>query len=479
MGLIQRIFGPALVPNGERTDPATISLAEWAQQVGMFSFNGINYTLGGSSEEIGSGFTSLARAAYKANGVVFACMLVRQSVFSEARFQYRRLRAGRPGGLFGDERLRILEEPFGPGSTTGDLLSRMIVHSDLGGNAFVARRGNRLVVLRPDWTGIVIGSNAQSVSELDDAWGVDAEVLGYLFYPGGKGAGREPVPFLAEDVAHFAPIPDPEARFRGMSWLTPIVRETVADKAMTEHKISFLEKGATPNLIVKMDVPDVEKFKSWIEVFKGDHEGFNNAYKTMFLGAGMDATVVGSDLQQIDFKAVQGSGETRVAAAAGTPPIIVGLSEGLQGSSLNAGNYQSAKRRFSDGTIRPLLRNAAGSLSKLVVVPSDAELWYDDRDVQFFQEDQKDAAEIMESKSRTIKALLDAGFEADSVIDAVDSDDFTRLTHSGLFSVQLQPPGTTVPASDVSSGEPPAPTNGAGSPKRSRDLVAAIVDKED
>jgi hypothetical protein len=37
-------------------------------------------------------------------------------------------------------------------------------------------------------------------------------------------------------VAHFAPIIDPLADFRGMSWLTPILREIQADQAMTRHQ---------------------------------------------------------------------------------------------------------------------------------------------------------------------------------------------------------------------------------------------------
>jgi phage portal protein BeeE len=53
----------------------------------------------------------------------------------------------------------------------------------------------------------------------------------------------------------------------------------------------------------------------------------------------------------------QGAGETRIAAAAGVPPVIVGLSEGLQAATYS--NYSQARRRFADGTMRPLWRNAA------------------------------------------------------------------------------------------------------------------------
>jgi phage portal protein BeeE len=123
----------------------------------------------------------------------------------------------------------------------------------------------------------------------------------------------------------------------------------------------FFENGATPNMIVSFDremrPEQVRRFK---ELFDEGHAGLANAYETMFLGGGADAKVVGSDLKQIDFKVTQGHGETRIAAAAGVPPIIVGLSEGLDSATYS--NYAQARRRFADMTMRPLWRNAAGSL---------------------------------------------------------------------------------------------------------------------
>jgi hypothetical protein len=153
------------------------------------------------------------------------------------------------------------------------------------------------------------------------------------------------------------------------------------------------------------------------------HAGILNAYKTLYLGAGSTAQVVGADMKQIDFKVTQGAGETRIAAAAGVPPVIVGLSEGLQAATYS--NYSQARRRFADGTIRPLWRNIAGSLATLVDVPAGAELWYDDRDIPFLQEDQKDAAEIQGRESQTIKTLIDAGYTPDSVVLAVESGNWS------------------------------------------------------
>jgi hypothetical protein len=189
-----------------------------------------------------------------------------------------------------------------------------------------------------------------------------------------------------------------------MSWLTPVIREVMADKAATDHKLQFFENGATPNLIVKFDLDSVEKMRPFIELFKEGHEGSANAYKTLFLGAGTDATPVGSDFRQMDFKVTQGAGETRIAAAAGVPPVIVGLSEGLQAATYS--NYSQARRRFADGTMRPLWRNLCGSLERVLNVPGGAHLWYDDRDIPALKEDIQDKAKEMQENATAANQLV-------------------------------------------------------------------------
>jgi hypothetical protein len=69
---------------------------------------------------------------------------------------------------------------------------------------------------------------------------------------------------------------------------------------------------------------------------KENHAGADNAWKTLNLYPGADVTVVGANLKDIDFKNVRGGGETRIAAAAGVPPVIVGLSEGLAAATYSA-----------------------------------------------------------------------------------------------------------------------------------------------
>jgi phage portal protein BeeE len=195
-------------------------------------------------------------------------------------------------------------------------------------------------------------------------------------------------------------------------------------------------------MVVSFD-PSITKeaFETFVQRMDASHKGVERAFKTLYLGGGADVKVVGANFDQLNLKAVQGAGETRIAAAAGVPASYLGISEGLAGSSLNSGNYVAARRRFADGTIRPLWRAAAGALETLLDLPDPSvRLWYDDRDVAFLQEDVKDLADIKSREALTIESLIRAGFQPDSVVQAVTSGNYTVLEHTGLYSVQLQPP---------------------------------------
>lgn len=410
-----------------------------------------------NEEGISSDFVNLVSRAYKGNAIVFACELTRVSLFSEARFQWRQLRNGRPGDLFGTQDLSVLERPW-PKGTTGDLLSRMILDADFAGTAFVARRAeypDRLMRLRPDWVTIVLGSHD---GPDEAAYAMDADFLGVMYYPGGQGSGRTPIPLLADEIAVWAPNPDPMAAYRGVSWLAPILREIDADAAATTHKLMFFENGATPQIVISLG-PDAkqENLRDFVAKMDAGHKGAANAYRTLVLGGGATANVVGKDLQQLDFKATQGAGETRIAAASGVHPVVAALSEGMAGSSLNAGNFNAAKRLVADRTLRTLWRGACAALEQIVPAPPGAQLWFDERDISFLQEDQQDAAKIEQTKATTIVSLATGGFTRRSAILAVEAQDMTLLQEDpNWVSVQLQQSNARPPAAGSVNGKQPA-----------------------
>src|SRR5512143_1242197 len=246
MALFRRRRAPV-----EERDFNSYSLAQYVHD--YFTYQGHTYPVysyspnTGDTEPASDDFEGLVRSAYRADGVVFACMLARLSVFSDVRFQFRELRNGAPGDLIGNpdgrnpasRGLALLRTPW-LGATTGDLLARMIQDVDISGNAFVVRMEDQLVRLRPDWVTIVA-----KTPEDASLWHPAATVAGYIYTPGGTASQEEPISFLREDVAHFAPTPDPSQRFRGISWLEPVIPEIMADKSATRHKQAFFDNGAT------------------------------------------------------------------------------------------------------------------------------------------------------------------------------------------------------------------------------------------
>lgn len=391
---------------------------------------------GEKAEPVVESYLGYSTGIYKKSAPVFSVSMARARLFSEARFKFRRL--GTVGGgndLFGTQELTLLERPGGPRSaeTTQTMLTRMEQDVTNAGTAFLALSDDETRILRrrPDWMEFILSAPP------DEA--IESSIVGYKYTVGGvKSGGRSRI-YLPGEAIHWAPIPDPDAQFRGMSWLGPVVEEFQSDDLATRHKRKFFENAATPNIImVAPPTLTPDQFRDYVRQQKEATEGVDNAYKTLYLGGGMDPRVVGTDFKQLDFRATQGAGETRIAAAGGVPPIIVGFSEGL--SSATYSNYGQARRAFADTWASNQWRSACGALAPLVNVPSDAELWYDTRDIPFLREDVKDLAVVQSQQAATINALLAAGWTSDSAKAAVLAEDFSLLQHSGLMSVQLQPP---------------------------------------
>jgi phage portal protein BeeE len=415
-----------------------LSLNDWAD---YFSFGGNSYpvmqtTMGGVDRE-SVGATSVA--GFKGNGPIFALVLARLQAFSQVRFQWTRFQGSQPTDLFGTPELGVLERPW-PGGTTSDLLARMEIHASAAGCAYVTRpRRDRLSMLRPDRVTIVMGSETDAD---DPSEAPDVEIAGFIHT-----TSHGKMTFFGPDqVAYYAPIPDPDYRFLGMSWITPVIRDVQADSLATEHRTRFFSNAATPNMMIRFDASvGLDRVKEFKALFESEHKGAFNAWKTLYLGGGADPVTVGSSFKDMDYAVIQGRAESRLAAAAGVPPSWVGFAEGLSGSSLNAGNFNSARRRFSDGTMVHLWTNAATSLEVLLGRPPGASLWFDSR-VPFMREDAEDLAGIQQKQAQTIVALVKDGFTPESAVAAVMKNDFNLLVHTGLISVQLVPGSGTAPS---------------------------------
>ena len=120
---------------------------------------------------------------------------------------------------------------------------------DLAGNFYAVADGGVVRRLPPHYVTIILGSQREP-QDPSLAW--DADVIGYEYAPR-RGERVEGVPAGAGRALRADPRPA-WPRFRGMSWLTPVLREITADNAMTAHQRKYFEQGATPNVVVT--IPD-------------------------------------------------------------------------------------------------------------------------------------------------------------------------------------------------------------------------------
>lgn len=418
------------------------SISSLADLANYFAFNGhammaaATTYAAGNRLSLPSDFAGFISTVNGKSPVVSAAVAKRAALVSQMRFRWRNTRNGK---LFGNRDLGVLERPA-EDMTRPSLLSRMEYDASYGGNAYVARVGQRLVRLRPDWVEVVYGSNVDP----DEALGQwDAAVVGYVFHPDGR-MDRPGQLFLAEQVAHWAPEPDPLFPARGLSWVQGVVAEIVADQHATEYRSKFYENGATPNLVFRMDKETkLEAIKAFREMNEAATAGIANAYKNMYLGGGADVTVVGANLDALNFRDSQGGDEARIAVRSAVPAAILGIREGMQGSSLNAGNYTAQRRNWADTWFSPHSASLCAALERIVTVPAEAELVHDPTLIPFLQEDGQDAATIAQTNAQAIRQLVEAGYEPDAAVDAVTTGDMSQLQgrHTNLYSVQLQSPG--------------------------------------
>jgi phage portal protein BeeE len=387
---------------------------------GMASGAAVLTTYGGDPrrEIPAQNLVAAARQAYATNGVVFACIMARQMLLSEATFK---LRVKSDKSTYGNEDLRILEYPWQNG-TTGDLWTRMELDDSTAGTAFIAKvEDDTLLRLPPHETTIVS-------EEVTATTGTKyRQILGYDWDPDkmnaspGQPSSRAQF-FTVDEVAQWSPFPDPGANFRGWSWLTPVLRDIGADSGMTQYKVQYMDHG-TPVVAVKYPMKlRPETIDSIVERMEAKFGGVGNAFKTLVFDQGADPTL-GNSFQDMAYTAVQEAGEARICSAAGVPPRLLGLAGGPEQSDAEA------MRRFADLTIRPLWRSGCAALQKLVpnVPAKGVQLWFDTSDIAALQAAETEKAQVTQVNAAALFTLTQSGFTRESSIAYVSSGDVTQL----------------------------------------------------
>lgn len=430
-----------------RSQPSNVSQSEerftTLDGLAKFMYDGSNYIVGpsGSSpDDVDENFVSYINQIHNRHGVVAAAVTTRGLLMSQVRFRFR----DDSGALTKPRELSPLNRP---GSRTrSSLLSLLEIDASYSGTGVVVRRGNILYRLAPDKVSFVLGSDSEP------AWNGDTMVapfdvvtVGILHNAGKDSSGRDLIEsFSPGEFAVHAPEPDPLHPWRGTSWVTSVVRETLLDGQVTDHMGKYFEKAAVPGLVFVMDPKKTPgETSEYAKVVNENFAGAGNRFKNLFLGGGTDVKVVGSSIKDLGLNEITGVFENRVSVRSRIPASVLGTKEALSGSSLNAGNYGAARRLLADGWFTPTVDGLCEALESLVSVPDGQELSFDPSRVLFLQEDQLDASQIKHTTAIAARQLVEAGYEPAAVAAYLNMPD---LPHTGNVSVQLQPPGTGDPS---------------------------------
>lgn len=210
-----------------------------------------------------------------------------------------------------------------------------------------------------------------------ELWPISPRLLKPITYPGssefidayrysyapGKWEDLSP-----DDIVHFRiGIDDYDPRL-GLSPIKRLVREIASDGAATQFTDALLRNFGIPGLVVQVPLgaslsdEQAEELKHQLE----QRFGYENRGNVGVLTAGATLQQFGFSPEQLNLRALHDVPETRIAAVMGVPPIVAGLSVGLQ----QAQNYASLKQireQFTEVTVIPNWRFDAARLNASLV----------------------------------------------------------------------------------------------------------------
>ncbi|MEV2277861.1 phage portal protein [Nocardiopsis sp. NPDC049922] len=290
----------------------------------------------GSAFYPASGFLSAAAHGFNRNELVYACLMELATSMPEAT-----LRVYGPDGLGepkeGHPLRRLLADP-NPILSEFELFEITVIHLYLAGTAFweivrdQAGRPIQLWPLRPDLVRFWLQPNGR---------------LRFGFW-----TPRGTVD-LGEDVIAFR-LPNPIDPLVGQPPLRPAIRAVALDNEATDFVKALLQNRAVPGTVItvqqQLDEGIADRLVTkWKAKFGGSRRG-----EPAVLQKGMDAKVLGLDLDKLEFPDLRTIAESRICMAFGVPPILISAKVGLDRSTF--ANYAEARRSFWEETIMPLQR---------------------------------------------------------------------------------------------------------------------------
>ncbi len=309
---------------------------------------GAGPNLSGMLDQDGS-FANYASSGYGRNELVYSCIRYRGESLPQSVL--RVYPGSTPDGeAIDDHRLRRLFETPNPVTDEFAFWELSETYINLAGTNFwlvvKGRDGlaSEVWPVRPDLVGVLPSAR----NPADYVWiyrpdPVNPQIMVPVEDAGSPRARNAPVVM----IRHRFPNPNPNdlgQPYFGQPPLRPAARATSLDNAATDYVDTMLRNNGMPSVIIESEAEITEtihkRLKSfWQQAFSGMKRG-----TPAFLQKGMKANVLGLNLTDLEFPDLRDISETRICAAFGVEPILVGTRVGLTHNAYK--DYHEARKSF-------------------------------------------------------------------------------------------------------------------------------------
>lgn len=402
---------------------------------------------------ISRSFLSLAREGYANNSIVYACLrLLSQSVPEAPLLAYTVGADREKKPVAHDHPLAQLIRQPNPLMTEYELIELITLHLGIVGRSHWWKqrdRAGRVVALwplRPDRVGPRYGGAEDDDVTQDSRLAI---ISGWTYAPPGSGAAQ----FIPLDDMISFNHPDPAGEtggiVEGLGWVQVLAREIETDNEATTFVGALLKNNAMPGAILQTKTPNLSKDSAdRIKRIFGQQFGGSQRGMTAVLDADTTYTAASFNLQQLEFPDLRNIAESRIAAAAGVPAVLVGLKVGID-AGIKA-TITEQRQYFSETTLANYWRRLADQFTNDLASEFGGDLI-----VAFDTTQVKALSEQMKAQHTPISDGFAAG--------AVTLDEYrVRVLHlpelpNGLGQVLYVPTTTTVTLQAELGAPPPPP----------------------
>lgn len=181
--------------------------------------------------------------------------------------------------------------------------------------------------------------------------------------------------------------PDPRNLDDGLGPLQAALRDVTMEEERQDYMLENLVNLRSPGMIFYQPTDWSREQKDEIRAVIMSGLGRGHRGRPLFLQGEGAKLEMPAPLKDLDWPGMTALSETRICAAFGVPPILIGLRSGLESATYS--NYEQAERSFAQGTMAPLwgLLDAAFTRAFARDEGEDVECYHDQDAVPAMRED--------------------------------------------------------------------------------------------